>query len=82
MTYPISLVAVLAFRAAYALETKRRDNDRKILALFAEMKDMMAVLTQYVHICHATDAYYSRSNSLSSIKDPQLSFALAFTFIP
>lgn len=27
---------------------KRRENDKKILALYGEMKDMMAVLTQYV----------------------------------
>ena len=29
-------VAVLAFKAVYALETKRRENDRRILALYAE----------------------------------------------
>jgi hypothetical protein len=41
-----SAVAVLAFRAAYELERKRRDNDRRIKALFVEMGDMMAALTQ------------------------------------
>jgi hypothetical protein len=38
------LVAVLAFRAALALEMKRRSNDEKVQALFLEMKDMMDVL--------------------------------------
>ncbi|KAJ7291115.1 hypothetical protein C8J57DRAFT_1458070 [Mycena rebaudengoi] len=33
-------------QAVWALEQKRRDNDRKILALHMEMKDMMEVLTQ------------------------------------
>ena len=29
-------VAVLAFKAVYALETKRRENDRRILVLYVE----------------------------------------------
>ena len=29
-------VAVLAFKAVYTLETKRRENDRRILALYVE----------------------------------------------
>ena len=41
-----STAVVVAFRAAYSLETKRRDNDRKIKALFAEMGEMMGVLAQ------------------------------------
>jgi hypothetical protein len=28
---------------------KRRENDKKIIALHVEMKDMMAVLVQYVN---------------------------------
>ncbi|KAJ7058048.1 hypothetical protein C8F01DRAFT_1149302 [Mycena amicta] len=44
--HPFIGVAVMAFKAVWALEQKRRDNDRKILALHMEMKDMMAVLTQ------------------------------------
>ena len=58
------VVAVLAFKAIYTLETKRRENDKRVLALYAEyvasnfywashltnsrMKDMMAVLVQCV----------------------------------
>jgi hypothetical protein len=38
------IVAVLAFKAVYALEVKRRDNEKKIIALYVEMKDMMGVL--------------------------------------
>jgi hypothetical protein len=38
------LVAVLAFKTIYTLEMKRRDNDKKIIALHAEIKDMMDVL--------------------------------------
>jgi hypothetical protein len=40
-------VAVLAFKAVYTLEAKRRDNDKKIISLYVEMRDMMAVLIQY-----------------------------------
>jgi hypothetical protein len=39
-----NVVAVLAFKAAYKLELKCHDNERKIIALYAEMKDMMGVL--------------------------------------
>ena len=41
-------VAVGAFRVAVELDLKRRDNDKKIPLLFVEMRDMMAVLVQYV----------------------------------
>jgi hypothetical protein len=41
-----STAVVLVFRAAYSLETKRRDNDRKIKALFVEIGQMMGVLVQ------------------------------------
>ncbi|KAJ7291055.1 hypothetical protein C8J57DRAFT_208463 [Mycena rebaudengoi] len=44
--HPFVGVAVMAFKAVWALEMKRRENDRRILALHMEMKDMMAVLTQ------------------------------------
>ena len=53
-------VTVLAFKAVYTLETKRRENDKRVLALYVEyvaqnpigkqtsqnfrMKDMMAAL--------------------------------------
>jgi len=32
----IHTVAVLAFKAVYTLEVKRRENDRRILALYTE----------------------------------------------
>ena len=35
---------VLAFKTVYSLELGRRDNDKKVVALYAEMKDMMNVL--------------------------------------
>lgn len=34
-------VAALAFKTAINLELKRRENDKRILALRAQMKDMM-----------------------------------------
>jgi hypothetical protein len=34
----------LAFKTVYNLELKRRDNEKKIIALYVEMKDMMGVL--------------------------------------
>ncbi|KAJ6618743.1 hypothetical protein B0H10DRAFT_1794829 [Mycena sp. CBHHK59/15] len=46
--HPFIGVAVMAFKAVWALEQKRRENDRRILALHMEMKEMMGVLTQYV----------------------------------
>ncbi|KAF7329876.1 VPS13 domain-containing protein [Mycena kentingensis (nom. inval.)] len=44
--HPFVGVAVMAFKAVWALEMKRRENDRKILLLHSEMKDMMSVLIQ------------------------------------
>jgi hypothetical protein len=44
------IVVVLAFTAVYTLEQKRRDNEKKIIALYAEMKDMMGVLLLCVQI--------------------------------
>ena len=44
------LAAVMAFKAAYKLETDRRESDKRVLAIYTEMKDMMAVLTQYAFI--------------------------------
>ena len=35
-------------QAAWTLEMKRRENDKKVTALYAEMKDMMSVMIQYV----------------------------------
>ncbi|KAK7042365.1 hypothetical protein R3P38DRAFT_2890069 [Favolaschia claudopus] len=48
-------VAKLHPYAVWALEQKRRDNDRKILALHMEMKDMMAVLIQLKHVKDAEE---------------------------
>ncbi|KAF9781672.1 hypothetical protein BJ322DRAFT_1161455 [Thelephora terrestris] len=42
--HPFIKVAVLAFKAVYTLEKKRRENDKRILALYVEMKDTMEVL--------------------------------------
>lgn len=44
----MEIVVVLAFKAVYTLEQKRRDNEKKIIALYVEMKDMMGVLLLYV----------------------------------
>ncbi|KAK7683623.1 hypothetical protein QCA50_013461 [Cerrena zonata] len=44
--HPVVTVAVLAFKAVYNMELTRRENDRRIRALYVEMKDMMAVLIQ------------------------------------
>ncbi|KAH9171873.1 hypothetical protein EDB89DRAFT_2070429 [Lactarius sanguifluus] len=42
--HPFVGVVVLAFKAVYTLEQKRRDNEKKVIALYAEMKDMMGAL--------------------------------------
>ena len=45
------IVAILAFKAVYELEVMRRENDdKKILAVYGEMRDMMAALTQCVFV--------------------------------
>ena len=40
----------MAFKTVYTLELKRRENEKKIIALYVEMKDMMSVLLQYVSV--------------------------------
>ncbi|OBZ66087.1 hypothetical protein A0H81_13974 [Grifola frondosa] len=44
--HPFVKVAVGAFKVVVELDTKRRDNDKKIAVLFMEMKYMMTALTQ------------------------------------
>ncbi|KAJ7126471.1 hypothetical protein C8R43DRAFT_708313 [Mycena crocata] len=48
--HPFIGVAVMAFKAVWALEVKRRANDKMILSLHMEIKDMMAVLTQLKNV--------------------------------
>jgi hypothetical protein len=35
---------VLVFKTVYTLELNRRENDKRIIALYVEMKDMMGAL--------------------------------------
>ncbi|KAM5542277.1 hypothetical protein V8D89_004150 [Ganoderma adspersum] len=44
--HPVVTVAVLAFKAVYALESTRQENDRRVMTLYVEMKDMMMVMVQ------------------------------------
>ncbi|KAK6981220.1 hypothetical protein R3P38DRAFT_2664248 [Favolaschia claudopus] len=53
--HPFIGVAVMAFKAVWALEQKRRENDRRILALHLEMKDMMGVLLQLKNVKDADE---------------------------
>jgi len=46
------LVAVLAFKAVYTLEVKRRSNDKRVLALYAEY--VACGLPQYLFPCSLT----------------------------
>ncbi|KAJ7165011.1 hypothetical protein C8R46DRAFT_1277063 [Mycena filopes] len=46
--HPFIGVVVITFKAIWALEQKRRDNDGRIQILHSEMTDTMAVLIQYV----------------------------------
>ena len=52
------IVVVMAFKAVYTLEQKRRDNEKKIITLYVEMKDMMGVLLLYVHIFYHYTVLY------------------------
>jgi hypothetical protein len=38
------VVTVLAFKTVYTIELNRREIDKKIIALYVEMKDMMGAL--------------------------------------
>lgn len=59
-----------AFRVVVELDKKRRDNEKKITLIFAEMKDMMEVLVQYVSTSLRQPAsLYSPQHRLRSIKD-------------
>ena len=76
-------VAVLAFKAVYTLETKRRENDKRVLVLYVEyvasnfsgappsynyrMKDMMGVLVQCV--LHSRLTAYLPDRPMSRSKD-------------
>jgi hypothetical protein len=40
----------MAFKTAYTLQQKRRDNDQKVISLFVEMKDIMGVLLLYAFL--------------------------------
>jgi hypothetical protein len=44
----LKLVVVMAFKTVYTLEQKRRDNEKKIIVLYVEMRDMMNVLLMCV----------------------------------
>ena len=47
-------MAVLAFKAVYALESTRQENDRRVMTLYVEMKDMMMVMVQSVPLSSPT----------------------------
>jgi hypothetical protein len=42
------IVVVTVFKTVYNLEQKRRDNEKKIIALYVQMKDIMEILLLYV----------------------------------
>ncbi|KAI0083947.1 hypothetical protein BDY19DRAFT_604899 [Irpex rosettiformis] len=48
--HPFVSVAVIAFKACYNMELARRQNDKRVIALFKEMKDMIEVLTRLLEI--------------------------------
>ncbi|KAF8516788.1 hypothetical protein JB92DRAFT_2909192 [Gautieria morchelliformis] len=48
--HPFVGVAVMAFKAVWTLEMKRRENDKRIIALHVEMKNMMTVLIQLKNV--------------------------------
>lgn len=57
----------MAFKAVWALEMKRRENDRRIIALHVEIKDMMGVLVQFVH-SKATGGICSQISAFTGLK--------------
>jgi hypothetical protein len=59
------------------LEMKRRENDKKIIALHVEMKDMMAVLVQYVNILLSARLTYNLLTGSRTLKMPRRSLLMA-----
>ena len=55
------VVAVLAFKTAFTLEQKRRDNDKKVISLHIGMKDMMGSLFLCVNSSIQQNILTSRS---------------------
>ena len=66
------IVVVLAFTTAYKLEAKRRDNEKKIVALYVQMKDMMGVLLLCVQVFTHYTVSYLWSFSLRNVKNDEL----------
>ncbi|TFK63633.1 hypothetical protein BDN72DRAFT_308713 [Pluteus cervinus] len=54
--HPAIGLAVIAFRAVIMLDMKRRENNKKVLALKIEMQDMMIELFELRHIRDPTEA--------------------------
>lgn len=48
---------MIPFQTVYAMEIRREENNRKVILLFIEMRDMMAVLLQYVFILTIENRY-------------------------
>ena len=48
---------MIPFQTVYAMEIRREENNRKVMLLFIEMRDMMAVLLQYVFILTIENRY-------------------------
>ncbi|KAH9955358.1 hypothetical protein BC827DRAFT_878060 [Russula dissimulans] len=65
--HPFLGAIVLAFKTVYTLELKRRDNDKKIITLYVEMKDMMGVLLILKDVKH--DQLNASGGRGLSIKD-------------
>ena len=42
----VCTVIVLAFKAAYTMEKTRRQNDKRVIAVYVSMKDMIGMLVQ------------------------------------
>jgi len=53
----------MAFKTAYTLQQKRRDNDQKVISLFVEMKDIMGVLLLYGFL-----SIYRKVSHISQLK--------------
>ncbi|KAM5542129.1 hypothetical protein V8D89_004212 [Ganoderma adspersum] len=52
--HPVVSVAVLPFKAVYALEKMRKENDLCVLILYVEMKEMMKVMVQLKELAEKT----------------------------
>lgn len=66
--HPFLAVAVIPFKAVVALEVKRRENDRRVLVVIAQMADMLSHLGALSEAPTASTAQTQLQDLLAAVK--------------